>query len=302
MFFYCSNKIEPIPYRNLHYPKMSQEHCSAFTDDWAPCLMTRLDGRDVCVLHTDFYVPNIWFERFIFRSMGKRIYIFSSPAKVQLFYKKAILDGHIKITKHHFKDLETHPRLATLVDYYLLCCRQPGVDPFWSMTLFKKTVETILDMHKPTIHDMLHMSPNFLHRFLDPLFSNIRWSFDYMMAQILFTILGMEHEGIQNIDHPSVSLFQYIKSHPKFQSEFLWKYSVHEENLMILVNRSKSDTLAHEKIKAFLVSFPLQRVLKRVRRHIVNGAMKKEITEAAWNPAWFLDHEEYRALATRWHL
>jgi hypothetical protein len=99
-----------------------------------------------------------------------------------------------------------------------------------------------------------------------------------------------------------VSLFQYIKSHPKFQSEFLWKHSTHEENLLILVNRSKSETLAYEKIKAFLLSLPSERTLNRVRRHIVNGAMKKEITEAVWNPAWFLDHEEYKALATRWKL
>ena len=270
-------------------------HCSAFTDDLNPCLIPCLDG-DICLEHTDFYNPDVWFERFIF-SVDRLRYVFSSPAKIQLIYKKAILDGRVKITRGHFRDLDTSQNPVGLVDYYLLCCRQPGVDPLWSNLLFKQSIKTILDMHSPRVHDVIIHNRHLLDRFLDPLFNNNRWPFDYMMAQVLFNLLNLNHPGQHLIDHPTVSLFQYIKSHPKYQGELLWKYSVHEEHLLTLLNG-----YAHEKVKAFLSGIPGQRIAHREKCSKTNQAMREEIRQAVWNPEWYLDHEDYKALVVRWGL
>ena len=276
-------------------------HCNAFTDDLNPCLMTCLDGKDVCVEHSDFYDPDIWFERFIF-SIDRLRYVFSSPAKIQLIYKKAILDGRIQITRGHFRDLDTSQNPASLVDYYLLCCKQPGVDPFWSNILFKQTIKTILDMHSPRVHDVIVHNRHLLDRFLEPIFNSAKWPFDYMMAQVLFNAVTINHPGHQLIDHPTVSLFQYIKSHPNYQGELLWKHSVHEENLLVLLNTASLNGIAKEKVNAFVSELPAERAAHREKCIKTNQAMREEIREAVWNPAWYLDHEDYNALVIRWGL
>jgi len=121
-----------------------------------------------------------------------------------------------------------------------------------------------------------------------------------MMAQVLFNILNINHPGHQLIDHPTVSLFQYIKSHPKYQGELLWKYSVHEENLLVLLNKGSLNSVATEKVKAFVSELPAQRAAHREKCQKANQAMKQEIRDAVWKPEWYLDHEEYSGLVSRW--
>ena len=272
-------------------------HCNAFTYDLNPCLTT-CQG-DVCDEHTNFYNPDIWFERFIF-SVDRLHYVFSSAAKIQLIYKKAVLDGRIQITRDHFRDLDTSQNPASLVDYYLLCCKQPGVDPLWSIMLFMLSIKTILDMHRPGVHDVVLMNRHLLDRFLDPLFNTK--PFDMIMAQTFFHVLANDrHRGIQNIDHPTVSLFQYIKSHPKY-TELLWKHSYHEENLVTLIHNSRNKGLSYEKVRVFLADIPAQRLAHYAKCREQNQALREEIAYAVWNPAWYLDHEEYKDLMVRWSI
>lgn len=270
-------------------------HCNAFTDDLNPCLAA-CQG-DVCDEHMNFYDPDIWFERFIF-SVDRLRYVFSSPAKIQLIYKKAILDGRIQITRDHFRDLDTSQSPASLVDYYLLCCKQPGVDPLWSIMLFMLSIKTILDMHHPSVHDVILTNRHLLDRFLDPLFNTK--SFDMIMAQVFFHVLANDrHRGIQTIDHPTVSLFQYIKSHPKY-TELLWKHSYHEENLVTLIRNSKNKGPSHDKVGLFLADIPAQRLAHYAKCRKQNQILREEIIYAVWNPEWYLDHEEYKGLMVRW--
>jgi hypothetical protein len=99
-----------------------------------------------------------------------------------------------------------------------------------------------------------------------------------------------------------VSLFQYIKSHPKYQGELLWKQSVHEENLLVLLNKGLLNSIATEKVKTFISDLPAERAAHREKCIKTNQAMREEIREAVWNPAWYLDHEDYMALVVRWGL
>lgn len=276
-------------------------YCNAFTDTLNPCLSPCASGTDVCTLHTEFYDPDIWFERFIF-SVNREIYYFSSPAKIQQLYKKSILDGRVKITREHFEDLVTGSmEPSNLVDYYCLCCKQPGVDPFWNMTLFKETVKVILDLHKPGVYDMVLLNRRTLYRFLDPLFVNAR--FDTMTFTLLYHACMLQEEyHAPHFDNASVSILQYLKEHPKFNT-MLTQYSIAEENLSLLVKTSSTGTslTVRKKVSQFLCSLLTSRQRFRVYRELTCRGMKKELIEIVHQrPELFLDVEAYRRLVTTW--
>ena len=273
--------------------------CDAFTEYLNPCLMA-CSHNGLCILHQTYYDPEEWFERHIF-SPNRNLYCFSSGAKIQSIYKKAILDGRVKITRDHFRDLDTSHHPESLVDYYLICCKQPGVDPLWSKKLFNNTIKQILTMHRPDIHPIVSMNRNLLDRFLEPLFNTSYRSFEYMVSYVLFSIMSLEvtdgvHKGAVNLDK-SVSLLQYIKDHPKFHSEILLGQSYSIENLLQVTNPARDG-----KIVEFLRSLPDQRRAFREQRYEKNKEMREEISYAVWRPESYLGFEEYRDLKARWNL
>jgi len=276
-------------------------YCNAFTDDLNPCLMSCALGSDVCILHTDFYTPEIWFERFIF-SVDREIYYFSSPSKIQLLYKKSILDGRVPVTREHFQDLLSGTlEPSSLVDYYCLCCRQPGVDPFWNMTLFRATVKTILDLHKPGVYDMILPNRLTMYRFLDPLFTNVR--FDAMAFTILYYACMLEEDShAAHFDNKSVSMLQYLKDHPKFKI-ILTQYCLVEEILLDIVKASSSGTSStvKKKVSEFLRSLLTYRQRFKVYRELTCRDMKKELVEIVYQrPELFLDVDAYKTLVATW--
>lgn len=272
--------------------------CNAFDNNLNPCLNEIEHGEDVCATHSTFYSPEEWFERYIF-SVNRELYYFSSGSKIQAIYKKAILEGRIKITHEHFRDLESNERPYSLVDYYLLCGLQPGVDLLWSNKLFTTTVRTILAMHSPGVYPMVLANKQILNRFLDPLFSTTR-SFESMVSHVLFSImslntLNIEESSLANLNG-AVSLLQYIKTHPKFNTEILLGHAISINNLLLL------NTKPDDKIGEFLKTIPDQRKSCREMLHEKNTAMREEISYAVWRPECFLGFEEYKELKARWGL
>lgn len=279
--------------------------CQAFTDTLDPCPMAcSSSGTDVCESHANFYVPETWFEKYIF-SADREHYYFSSCSKIQLIYKRAILEQRIMIRRDHFRDLDTTTNPEGLVDYYLLCCSQPQVDPFWSSTLFTATVKTIVSMHMADLRPILEINPNLLYRFLDPLFNSSFRSFDYMVVRVLLLCTSMSsseandtrtQEALGNLDGP-VSLLQYINYHPKFESEILLGHSVFMENLCstVLANKNRTTPIA-----TFLESLPEQREFRKKELKEKNRMMREELSYAVSKPEMFLDHQAYSEFKMRW--
>lgn len=270
-------------------------YCNAFTDDLNPCLMSC--QNDVCILHKDFYNPEVWFERFIF-SVDREIYNFSSPAKIQVLYKKSILDGRVKVNREHFRDLLSGTiDPSTFVDYYCLCCRQPGVDPFWNITLFKEAVKTILNLHKPGVYDMVLPNKYIMYRFLDSLFVNSR--FDSMAFKLLYySIMLQDDSSAVNFDGP-VSLIQYLKEN--FKTDILSHSDAEEKLISLVENRTSLNTTVHSKVRNFLKTLSTYRQRFRVYRELECRTMKKELIEIVHQrPELFIDNESYKELLTRW--
>lgn len=295
------SKLYPLPQGNMHF-------CNAFDRLNNPCLTEVSSQRDVCSIHKDFYEPTKWFKRFI---LGTRGYSFSSGAKIQAVYKRGIVDGFVKITQSHFKDLEDCGKpLIDLVDYYLLCCNQSGVDPLWSNSLFMATVKCILDMHSSSIYELVSIHRSLLDRFVNPLFNCLR-SFDSIMLYVLYGLIMSDKNNSStanlNIDNPNASIIQYIKDHPKFKSEFLWMSSHYESKLLSLLNNSPAEeTSLRGKIKTFVESFPALRVAQRESYSTSFLEKKNEIISLAWHPSraldWCLDTDELKELKSRWNL
>ena len=277
-------------------------YCNAFTDDLNPCLMSCPLGSDVCILHKDFYVREVWFERFIF-SVDRILYYFSSSAKIQLLYKKSILDGRVPVTREHFEDLVSGSiEPSSLVDYYCLCCKQPGVDPFWNMTLFKATVKTILDLHKPRVYDMIASNRHTMYRFLEPLFTNVR--FDTMVFTLLYyAVMFQEEDHGMHIDNKSVSMLQYLKDHPKFKT-MLTQHCISEDNLICILKNATniaSTSSVRKKVQEFLSSLLTYRQRFRLYRELSCRDMKKELVEIVHQrPELFLDIDAYKRLIRAW--
>ena len=275
-------------------------YCNAFTDDLNPCLTACPLGSDVCILHKDFYVREVWFNKFIF-SVDRILYYFSSSAKIQLLYKKSILDGRVHVTREHFEDLISGAiEPSNLVDYYCLCCKQPGVDPFWNITLFKATVKTILDLHKPGVHDMIVSNRHTMWRFLDPLFTNVR--FDAMAFTLLYYAVMLQHDThAMHFDNKSASMLQYLKDHPKFKT-MLTQHCGAEENLIcILKNSNLVSSSVRKKVQEFLSSLLIYRQRFRLYRELTCRNMKKELIEIVHQrPELFLDLDAYKRLVSTW--
>ena len=103
-----------------------------------------------------------------------------------------------------------------------------------------------------------------------------------------------------NLDNADVSLIQYIKSHPKF-TDFLWEHTDKEEKVLALANNKKAEIgSCHEKIKAFLESLAGERVSLREAKTTAMAPLREEIVAAVYEPAMFMDFQDYKELRQRW--
>ena len=283
--------------------------CNAFDKRNNPCLNTT--ENDVCEQHEFYYQK--WLQHFVISDKPEKRFFFTSNSKLKLVYTKAIVESRIKITQEHFKDLENSGNpLQNLVDYYLLCCYQPGVDPLWSTRLFTESIKTILNYHSPGLYYCL-TNINYLTRFLDPIFNSEVRSFGYMLCHTLYTCVSLEtalaqgkHSSAVNIDNPSISLIQYIIDHPKFKSEFLWQHVDAEEKLLsILSSTIPSKNSLHDKIKIFVESFPSRRLEARKAKKESFEGHKEEIVRIGWHPDrfinWCLSIDDREEIKSRWN-
>lgn len=256
--------------------------CKAFDSRQNPCL----NPGDLCQDHLDFY--DTWFQRY---PLADNDYFFSSSEKVKKVYTTAILENRVKITREHFEDLvNTGKPIESLVDYYLLCCLQKDVDPLWNMALFNQTCKEIVLCHTKPVYSLVQKDKHFLYRFLDPLFNSSR-SFDTILYYILWNITSWEHIWKSShdvpiyLDNPEVSLIQYIKAHPRFSSEFIWKDSIQHENMMNLISKKITGMGSTSKlVMKFLETVPDLRAEEKLKRKKVFQERANEIISVAWAP------------------
>jgi len=220
-------------------------HCNAFTDTHQPCLTPVDTDRGICSEHTDYYDEDVWLNRFPFNPDLDYAYYFCTRKNLKQIYHKAILEKYIVIKETHFKDLlRFGDPIETLQDYYLLCCMQPGVDPLWSIRIFKRVVQTIVDIMVFS-NDLVKENKSILYRHLDPLFNNDVRSFDSIVYRVLYYITQVSLSAssksvfIDSIDAPSDSLIQYIKDHPKFKKEFIWKESKYKAAMLKMLSQNE---------------------------------------------------------------
>lgn len=284
--------------------------CNAFDQHNNPCLNET--ENDVCEMHEFYYEK--WLQRFVIADNSGKHFFFTSSRKLKAVYVKAIVESRVKITQQHFKDLERKGRaLYTLVDYYLLCCCQPGVDPLWSTKLFTESIRMILNCHRSCYFYALQTNKDILTQFLDPIFNSTLRSFGYMLCHTLYTCVSLEsilahgkHTSAAHIDDPSGSLIQYLIDHPKFKSEFLWQHIDAEQKLLgILSSSVPSKGSLHEKIKTFVESFPSRRLDARQKKKISFQDQKEEIVQIGWHPSrllkWCLSTDDLQDLKSRWN-
>jgi hypothetical protein len=287
--------------------------CKAFDSRNNPCLNSVDTEHGVCDEHCDFYSAEHWFDRYSLNTdRHDADYFFSSNEKLKNVYRTAILEGFITITPGHFQDLiDTGKPIEGLVDYYLLCCLQPGVDPLSNYKLFSQTCKEILVCHRRSMYELIQEDKNILYRFLDPLFNNSVRSFDTMLYHIMSTIVSLEHSWKSQknspiyLDNQTVSLIQYIQSHPKFHSEFLWKYSSHNETLIELIStKSTGKGIISNILMKFLESLPEHRRVNRENTKMLFKDQADEIISVGWSPErvrkWCLNLEELKDIDDRW--
>jgi hypothetical protein len=286
--------------------------CNAFDTNQDPCFRSVPTERGVCEDHYDYYESNRWFCEYPLNIQTDDLdYFASSSDKLKKVYKKAILGGFITITQSHFNDLINSGRpIESLVDYYLLCCMQPGIDPLWSVRLFKQVAREIIMCHHPSVYQLVQKDSNFLYKFLDPLFNNTTRSFDSMLFNLLINIALVNTSWSRNtcadcILNPKVSLIQYIQDHPLYTMEFAWKYSEYDLIVTSLLNRKnpKEGSIANHILK-FILSIPEKRRSIRESHKAAFKEKANEIIEHAWAPErvlnWCLDVEEQGQLKNRW--
>ena len=275
---------------------MKSHFCKAFDANHNPCPQSVETGQITCSDHTDFYTPRIWFNQYPLNIVDDDDYFFSSNEKLKTVYNTAILEGLVKITQEHFQDLvECGKPIESLIDYYLLCCKQPGVDPLWNFHLFNETSKQIMNCHTSRIYDMIQEDKSILYRLLDPIFNNDVRDFDSILYHLLYNLTSKDkmithsiNEHI-HLDNQSVSLIQYIEDHPKFSSEFLWKHSKYNESLISMISSGNtSENSTSNKILTFLLSLPDKRRVFYESRKAAFKEKADEIISITWAPERFL--------------
>lgn len=288
-------------------------HCNAFTDTHEPCLTPVHTERGVCSEHTDYYDEDRWLNRFPFNPDLDYAYYFCTRKKLKHIYHKAILEKYIVIKENHFKDLlRFGDPIETLQDYYLLCCMQPGVDPLWSIKIFKRVVQTMVDTLTFS-HDLVKENKDLLYRHLDPLFNNDVRSFDSIVYRVLYYMTQVNISAtlkmmmIDPIDTPLNSLIQYIKDHPKFKSEFVWKESKYKEAMLKMLSQQDYTTeTIQAKVIDIVQDLSEEAIKIRESRKKDFLPMADEIVSLSWAPErfvdWCLSVDEQDEIRTRWSI
>jgi len=282
-------------------------YCNAFDDDHNPCLNQVSWARGICGEHSEFYEPTKWFKHYI-NGDPNLIYSEHSTSKVRAIHKKAILDKYIIITQPYLKQLEQIPTILTL-EFYILCCRQEGVDPMWSNKLYVHAIEKIVHCHSAAVYPLIKENRHFLDTFVVPLLNNTTRQIDSVIYTMLYTIascvvkVSIDPSALY-IDNPEVSVLQIIQDHPRFKNEFLWIHSEMEDKLRDILSSTKHYPL-HTKLLAFLDTLPEKRKVARESRKVSFSETAQEIVEVAWNPTrsmeWYLDINELGEIKKRWY-
>lgn len=283
-------------------------YCNGFHENLNPCLNEVLEPRGLCVDHTNYYTSDTEFLNKIYYNG----FYLSSREKTMNVFKKAILEGFIRVTQKHLMNLLYISRpLEDLLDYYLICCMQPGVDPLWSTTFFKKIVLEIVSCHSNMTYFLLEENPSKLYSLLNPFFNNTSRSFDSILYNLLYYVSQLEiteplrFKKVDNISNPKVSLLQYILDHPRFRDEFSWTHSIYSEKFISLISSSNHsiDGLT-SKILEFLVRLDEKRKAIRESRKDMFKEKRDEILSIAWAPErfcdWCLTPDQGEALRSRW--
>lgn len=288
-------------------------HCNAFTDTHEPCLTSVDTERGVCSEHTDYYDEDLWLKRFPFNPDLDYAYYFCTRKKLKDIYHKAILEKYIVIKENHFKDLlRFGDPIETLQDYYLLCCMQPGVDPLWSIKIFKRVVQTMV-YTLAFSNDLVKENNSILYRHLDPLFNNDVRSFDSIVYRVLYYMTQVSLSArskeviIDSVDSPLDSLIHYIKDHPKFKREFVWKESKYKEAMLKMLSQQgyTKDTI-QGKIIEIVQNLANESKEIRESRKKDFGPMADEIMSLSWAPErfvdWCLSVDEQDEIKGRWSI
>jgi len=288
-------------------------HCNAFTDTHQPCLTPVDTDRGICSEHTDYYDEDVWLNRFPFNPDLDYAYYFCTRKNLKQIYHKAILEKYIVIKENHFKDLlRFGDPIETLQDYYLLCCMQPGVDPLWSIRIFKRVVQTTVDTMVFS-DDLVKENKDVLYRHLDPLVNNDVRSFDSILYRILYYMTQVSLSAsskkklLDCIDSPSGSIIQYFKDHPKFKKEFIWKESKYKEAMIKMLSQQEytGDTI-QGKIIQIVQNLSEEATQIRESRKKEFRPMADEIVSLTWAPErfvdWCLSVDEQDELRSRWSI
>ena len=282
-------------------------YCNAFDDDHNPCLNQVSWARGICGEHASYYEPAKWFDRFIHGNLNL-IYSEHCSSKVKAMYKKAILDKYVPITQTLLKQIEETPNLIG-IEFYLLCCRQAGVDPMWSNKLYVHTIEKIVHCHCAAVYPLIKENRHCLDDLVLPLLNNTTRQIDFIICTMLYTIARCVVKitidpSAPYIYDPQVSVLQIIQDHPRFKGEFLWMHSEMEDRIRDILSSTKHYPL-HTKLLAFLETLPEKREAARESRKAGFSEKAQEIIEVSWNPSrpfeWYLDMEEVQELKERWH-
>ena len=284
-----------------------RQTCAAFTRHSLPC-KNRVTGQsEVCANHENFYKPENWFKQYPLSNNSGRHYWSECHSDLKEIYRVAILEGRVLVTQDHLKDLESSARDVSLVDYYLLCCKRPDVDPLWSPKLFSRAVIDIMNAHRPRVFDMTLANHHLVVRHLDPIFNGTARSFSHMVYSVLYYVIMLEikqfsgkSSAATNIDNEQVSLLHYIETHPKF-SDLLWEHSDREENLLsIIKTREPIRGSCHEKIKTFVERLSMLRAKQRESQTAKMAGIREALQDCLFHPSMILDVEEYKDLESRW--
>ena len=281
--------------------------CAAFTLLNLPCKNHVANLSEVCATHENFYKPENWFKQYPLSSISSRHYWSDCHSDLKEIYRIGILEGRIAVTQDHMKDLEASARDVSLIDYYLLCCQRPEVDPLWSPKLFSRAIINVINAHRPRVFDRTLLDHNLLLRYLDPIFNGTTRSFSYMVYSVLYYVIMLETKhfagqssSARNLDNEQTSLLHYIETHPKFSS-LLWEHSDKEENLRCIIkSREPIQGSCHEKIKGFIERLSVLRAKQRESQIAKISGIREALRDCLFHPSMILDVQEYKDLQSRW--
>lgn len=102
--------------------ELDEDRCCAFTKSHVQCKLRKDKSGNFCFMHPNYFTD--WFDQNPplrgIRTVCERI---------RSMHKEVITNGYVEITQDLLCSLKSEP--YAYVDYYVLCCQNPRVDPMW---------------------------------------------------------------------------------------------------------------------------------------------------------------------------